>query len=274
MTTFTENTVEPSEVARAFWRYRGRIVLFVAFVSAVTLIAVVFVPRKYASESKLFVRVGRESVGLDPTATTGKTMTIQTTREVELQSVHELLKSRGMLEQVVELIGAERLLEDPDPNVATRMWSQVSGIKGQLIASLVGESGLSLEERQRESARELLEDSVGVSVAKNTTVITIKARARSPELAQEIASTLVDSYLLEHARIHRTAGSEAFFADQTQRIGAELQRTEKQLHDTKNEYGLVTIEGQLALVESQKADVEREQLRTARLLAITLYASR
>jgi len=123
------------------------------------------------------------------------------------------------------------------------------------------------EVEQREQARELLERSVDISVAKNSTVITVDSRAATPELAQEITSTLVDAYLEEHARIHHTEGSEAFFAEQADRVGAELRATLSQLRDTKNEHSLVTIEGQLNLLESEKADIEKEQLRTARLIA-------
>lgn len=267
MTPTTQSLVEPSEIAVAFWRYRRRVTIFVLIVAACTVSAVVFLPRQYGSESQLFVRVGRESVGLDPTATTGQTMTVQTTREVEVQSVLQLLSSRGILEQVVDRIGAEKLLVDPDPNVVTRLCSQLSAIKGRLVASLTGGSGLSPEEIQRESARELLEDSVSSSVAKSSTVITISARARSPQLAQEITSAIVDTYLSEHARIHRTAGSEAFFKEQTDRIGNELQETLAELRDTKNQHGFVTIEGQLAIIEQQKAEIEKERLRNARLLA-------
>lgn len=259
--------IEPSEIAGAFWRYRWRVAIFVVLVSMATLAAVVFMPREFASESKLFVRVGRESVGLDPTATTGQTMPIQSNREVEVQSVLQLLQSQGLLEEVIDQIGAQELLVDPDPNWMSALGSNLSRLKGQLKTALLGEGDLSPEQIQREEALELLKDKVGMSVAEDSTVITVSARARSPELAQQITSTLVDAYLQEHARIHRTAGSEAFFVEQTERIGAELDETLAELRDLKNEHALVSIEGQLELIETQQADIEQEQLRTARMLA-------
>lgn len=267
MNPTTQSLVEPSEIAAAFWRHRKKVTIFVLLVAACTLAAVIFMPRQYGSDSQLFVRVGRESVGLDPTATTGQTMTVQTTREVEVQSVLQLLSSPGILEQVVDRIGAEKILVDPNPNVATKFCSQLSAMKGRLITALAGESDLPLEDRQREAALEVLEDSVHCSVAKSSTVITVSARARSPQLAQEITSAVVETYLHEHARIHRTAGSEEFFKTQTDRIGAELQETLAKLRDTKNEHGFVTIEGQLALIEAHKSEIEKERLRNTRLLA-------
>lgn len=267
MTPSTQSLVEPSEIAAAFWRYRRRVLIFVLLVAVCTVTAVLFLPRQYGSESQLFVRVGRESVGLDPTATTGQTMTVQTNREIEVQSVLQLLNSRGILEQVVDKVGAEKILVDPNPNFVTSFWSHLSNMKGRLATAMAGESDVPLEEIQRESARELLDDSVKCSVAKNSTVITVSARARSPQLAQEITSALVDTYLYEHARIHRTAGSEEFFKAQADRIGTDLQETLSRLRDTKNQHGFVTIEGQLALIEAHKSEIEKERLRNSRMLA-------
>lgn len=267
MTPNSSNILEPSEIAAAFWRYRWRVASFVVLVAMATVAAVVFVPREYASESKLFVRVGRESVGLDPTATTGQTMPIQTNREVEVQSVLQLLQSQSLLELVVDQIGAEELLIDPDPNFVSATLSNLSGLKDQAKTALLVESNLSPEQIMHEEALELLKDNVGMSVAEDSTVITVSARARSPQLAQKITSALVDAYLREHARIHRTAGSEAFFVEQTDRIGTELDETLAELRDAKNQHAFVTIEGQLELIEAQKADIEQEQLRTARQLA-------
>lgn len=260
-------TIEPFDVVQAYYRHRGRVILFVAFVALLTGLAIAFLPKVYVSESKLFVRIGRESVGLDPTATTGKTMSIQTDREVEVQSVLELLGSRALKGLVIDEIGAERLLEDPDPNWLTGLLDKAGSWKNRVVVSLFGEGDLSADEKRREAAYSLLEKNVRVWAKKNSTVISISARARSPHLAQEIAATVVDCYQAEHARIHRTAGSEVFFEEQTARVARELDEAEAELRDTKNRNSLVSIEGHLALLEAQKADIEQARLEAGRELA-------
>ena len=55
--------------------------------------------------SELIVPLGRESVTLDPTATTGQTMQVQETRDNQINSTRDMLSSRVLLERVVEKIG-------------------------------------------------------------------------------------------------------------------------------------------------------------------------
>ena len=71
-------------------------------------IAVTFLaPKKFTSEAKLFVRLGRESVAMDPTATatTDQVVMVHESREYEINSVLELLKSRAVLSGVVAGVG-------------------------------------------------------------------------------------------------------------------------------------------------------------------------
>src|SRR5215212_1859638 len=62
-------------------------------------------PRKYSSEAKLLVRLGRENLALDPTATTGAMVSLNNTREAEINSVILALSSRSNMEKVLEVIG-------------------------------------------------------------------------------------------------------------------------------------------------------------------------
>ena len=98
------------ECLLAIWRYRA---LGIACGLATLLlvgVAWTVAPRKYRSEAKLFVRVGKETVTLDPTATMGQTISIYEARETELNSVADVLGSRSVLELVVDRLGAETIL--------------------------------------------------------------------------------------------------------------------------------------------------------------------
>src|SRR5437667_2351417 len=81
-----------------------------ALVVAVALAIILLTPRRYSSEAKLFVHVGRESVSLDPTATTGQTITMNDSRESEMTSVVDLLASRSLREQVIDAVGVAAIL--------------------------------------------------------------------------------------------------------------------------------------------------------------------
>ena len=81
---------------------------------SVTALYVLFAPRQYRSEAKLFVRIGRENVGLDATTTLGQSSPVTSlpmSREEEINTVVAILESRGLLEKVVDSIGAETVLD-------------------------------------------------------------------------------------------------------------------------------------------------------------------
>ena len=76
----------------------------VVFVVTIVLaiLAMIFLPRSYVSEAMIFVKLGRETVSLDPTATTGSTISVLDTRDNEINSIRDMLYSRGLVERVVD----------------------------------------------------------------------------------------------------------------------------------------------------------------------------
>jgi len=112
MPSIKQRQITPREVARVLFRHRRRMALVFCGVTALTLLTIAVYPRSYTSESKLFLRVGRESVALDPTATTGQTIMLQKTQVDEVNSALQVLVSRDVYQRAVERVGAERILQD------------------------------------------------------------------------------------------------------------------------------------------------------------------
>src|SRR5438105_13351300 len=54
----------------ALWKHKGKALAVFVLVMAAVVAGVLVVPLKYESDAKLFIRLGRESVGVDPTAYT------------------------------------------------------------------------------------------------------------------------------------------------------------------------------------------------------------
>jgi uncharacterized protein involved in exopolysaccharide biosynthesis len=212
----------------AFRRQQTKFRLAFIGTCAVVFVGVLMMPKKYESEAKLFVRVGRESVTLDPTATTttGQTISYYDSRESEINSVLDVLQSRIITERVVDHIGPEEILNGGS---------------------------------NREQAIRTLTKTVFVSHAKKSSVISIACRARSPELAQHIVDTFVSVFNEEHLRVNRTEGSHQFFADQADALQKQLIEARKQLADAKSAVGLVSLEGQRKLLQDQIA-VTQQQL--------------
>ena len=96
------------------WRHKGKLLLTLLVGLGLTVAYVGLATRKFESNAKLFVQLGRESATLDPTATTGQLVGVADSRESEVLAVEELLGSRLMAEQAVDHFGPEKILEkDP-----------------------------------------------------------------------------------------------------------------------------------------------------------------
>ena len=244
---------------RAVLRYRRRaIICFVVTMGLVTA-ALLICPRKYLSQAKLFVRVGRESVGLDPTATTGATIAISETRENEIQSVLEMIHSRALLGDVVRVLGADVVLaQAPPPSAEVIAGHLVQMVRpannGRLAADRLTPA--------QEKAVRRLEKTITSDHAKKSSVITASCRAESPELAQSILEVFLAACQSQHVRANSTSGSLPFFTEQAEVLGRELEQATAGLRDAKNEVGVVSLETRRQAVESRIAGVRRDLQET------------
>jgi uncharacterized protein involved in exopolysaccharide biosynthesis len=213
---------------------RQRWPMFWAFVVvvALTIAYLVVAPKGYTSEARLFVRLGRESVTLDPTATTGKVIDLQESREVEINSVFELIKSRAVMEQVVDTLGTDMILRrDPDASSSA-------------LGDLVSQFNIFAPYDLRDEAIRVLNKNVKAEVVKKSNIIKISCDAHSPELARDIVATLVSRARETHGRVNRTAGSHEFFITQTAQMGEKLRGLEEELRDLKTSSGISSLDNQ------------------------------
>ncbi len=225
------------DVYWALCRFRRRGLLFFAGTIILVLLGLIVCRRVYRSEAKLFVRLGRENASLDPTATTGKVVGINVTRDFEIKSIIEVMSSRELAERVVEKIGF-------DPPVTSNLG--------------------------REKAITSLMKDIQVWSPRQTTVIGIESKARSPERARDITKTLVDVYLDEHLRLNRTPRAQEFFEEQTNLLRDELDVASQELRDVKNRFSLASIEGRRDALQAQTSAVETQQIETASAMITTL----
>ncbi|MEL6105870.1 MAG: hypothetical protein AAFU85_07535 [Planctomycetota bacterium] len=223
---------------------------------------IVFYPRRYHSISKVMLRVGRESVSLDPTATTGgaDTMSLHRTRENEINTTLEVMKSRQVAELVLQELGTQAVLNGylDASDKPKRSTNPVGAIKGFIKRAV---SDLDPVDPHEQALIEL-ESNIQIDAPKESSVIEIEYRAKSPELARAVVEKWVDSFVHEHIRLNRTEGTFEFFEEQEELLTAELASLQDQIRAHKTEYGLVTVEGQQSLLEQQLLEVRRETANT------------
>jgi uncharacterized protein involved in exopolysaccharide biosynthesis len=254
-------TLGLGDLPKILRRHPKKSLLTFVTILALSVVACIALPRTYESESLLFVRVGRESVTLDPTVTTGQVITLNESRESELNSILEVLKSRALMESVVDNLGPEAILAPPSDEQEKEAEPNpfVKGLSDTMAAVsnwLEPAGPLST----REKAVQTLGKSVGIYAKQKSNVISVTYKARSPEQAQQIVSTIVDEYLEEHQRIHATPGSYNFFVEQTEQSAGELADKHAELTAAKNDMGLASLTGKRDLIEGKIKKISTEQL--------------
>lgn len=253
----------PRQFRDVLLRHWKKSLWFFAGTMAVVTLALIFMPRSYVSEAKLFVRLGRESVTLDPTATTGQMVSVHESREAEIGSVLDVLRSRVLLEMVVHELGVDYVLGEA-PADPTRNPTSHNGGGGDGESRPAGDQAIA---RPTPTAREdrairALEESLVVSNGRKSSVITVTGKADSPEKARRFVQSFIDAFHGLHIRVNRTDGSFEFFREQSNLLADKLRDARNELAATKSEYGIITIEGQRKNLQDQITAGET-QLHTA-----------
>src|SRR3954462_1623263 len=214
------------DLLTVIFRFKRRGIAVFGCTLLVAIVGLCVCPRKYSSEAKLLVRLGRENLALDPTATTGSVVSLKNTRDAEINSVILSLSSRSSMEKVLDLIS----------------------VKSEVSSPLA-----------RERALGELSKNISVSSPKNSTLVVLSSLASSPERAQQIVQALLDVGLSEHVRINRQKGSHGFFAEQSALLKSELDAASTSLRDAKNKYGIASLEGRRNSLQQQINSVELQQ---------------
>ncbi len=255
--------MDPREVLAVFFRHKKK----ATFAGLLVLLAAVAVTAimqpRFRSEAMLFVRLGRENVALDPTASIGggSVMAVPQGREDEINSVVEILKSRSLAEQTVDQVGPAIILDrssESGPLFEAPEWLLTNlGSMEPFARRLLPGPGQSL----REEALEKFAQRLTVSAPKRSTIVHVAFDAPSPAVAQQVLTQLIDLYLQDHVRLNRTAGSHDFFVEQTGQLKAQLLAAEARMRDLKNQTGMAAVEDQRKILVERTGRLEDDLLR-------------
>jgi uncharacterized protein involved in exopolysaccharide biosynthesis/Mrp family chromosome partitioning ATPase len=237
-------------------------------------LAILVWPKSYTSEAKLMMRVGRESVSLDPTATTSATLMLQKTREEEIVTALEMLSSRQIAEMVVDELGTGAILsgelppdeasngsEGSPPGLVARVVEVAEPIVSRSIDALNAGLlyvGIKSPLSNRELAIRQVLGSIEINSPLESRVVNIEASAKTPKMAQAIARTVTESFLSEHLDASLTAGSLEFFQHQTRDLEKRLNDLVHQRSEYMQDNKIVSIEANRELLREKLSEVERD----------------
>ena len=114
---------------------------------------------------------------------------------------------------------------------------------------------------------------VSVKLVRNTRLIGVSAANTSPELAQRIASTIVEQYIESNQEYHVGVATDAnkFLLQQADQLKAKLEQSEQQLQNYKEESQAVSLEGSQNITVEKLKDLN-EKLTTAKADRLKLEA--
>jgi uncharacterized protein involved in exopolysaccharide biosynthesis len=249
------------EMVERAYKTLPMILLFWMGTMLLALFVILFWPRTYASTAKLFLQRGRESVGLDPTASTGQTVALQQLgRDSEIKSAIDVIGSRGLLVKVVEELTPDVVLGHKAVGEGGRKSAVGDAIKNA-VGSVVKVVRSIDPTPDAERAVVEIEKHIEIEAERKSEVIAIMYEADSPELAQLVVRSIVKQYREMHAQLHLTEGSTKFFDDQSDRLREELDERAVALRDAKNRMGLASINGQRDVLEKQLGNIRSELMK-------------
>ncbi len=235
------------------------------------LLALIVWPRSYESEAKLMITVGRESVGLDPTATTSPTLMLQKTQEEEINSALEILSSRQVAELVVDKLSATQILDGvlsakEESQPSSTGWiaqaKQAVGAARNMLDQGLLSVGVKDPVSQREQAIRKVMQSVYIYAPKRSTAITIHAESKTPEMAQALAAAVTYGFLDRHQSVNFNQSSREFFQEQTREVEAQVNQARAERAEFMQLSKVVSIEDQRRILTDQMGSAQRDVLIT------------
>ena len=207
----------PRDVLFVLFRHKGKaLAAFVAVLLLATL-ATLVLPATYVSHAELQVRLGRESVSIDPAASIGQSAMPMQNRDVEINTEVELLRSRRLAETVASRVGPDRIRQD-DAKTATE------------------------QERLAEAA-DKLQKKFEVAQRPDSEILVLAYESDDPSLARDV----VDAYVAAFPELRvATSGSDSqsVFANQRDAARAELERLDREIRELKDRTGLADLAAQ------------------------------
>ncbi len=175
------------------------IVTILFTVVAVVMLASLLSSRTYEVTATLLVNDARGEIPLVPAAS--QQVIISKVTEEDLNSEIEILKSRQLVEEVVETVGAGRSSSEEDSWVdlgINRLKVFLGGVKLSAVDGM---------------AVNLLEE-IEISSVRKSNMIRIAYQAEDPVWATRVVGTLIDRYLEQRVKRYQSPQAVVFFEQQ------------------------------------------------------------
>jgi polysaccharide biosynthesis protein PslE len=213
---------------------------------------ILFVMRPtYFSQGALYVRLGKNTLTVDPTASSSATVSSLENRHQEVVSVKELLKSREVGERVCKKIGVEKILflrSDLELFIGDTL-SKIKLSEGNLPEGMTSEEVN--KQKDLETAVKYFNKAIDVNSPKDSYLIQIEAKAHDPFIAQDLIQFCMEEYQYVHTAAHKPSGSSRFFDEQLAVQSEKVIALENKKRDELNRRNMLSVEAERRLIQDR-----------------------
>ena len=257
---------------KAVRRFMGRAVAVFLSCVAIAFASLYVWPRTYSSEAKLYIKIGRDTATIDAaTAAAGPAINVLESRQNEINSILEVMRSRELAERTVKRVGAETILEGklPDPEGATSPATSTNSVQaliGEWVSfatSFLPSDPISKEEQ----AIHALGSSMGIGSARSSSIATVSYESKSPEAAQKILSAFLDEFSRLQFEALKSKGTLEFFEKAVAQSDMKVRDHSEKLREAKKRVGAASLDGKRKLLEDELAAIRLEIVKTRASLA-------
>ncbi|HTS19754.1 MAG TPA: Wzz/FepE/Etk N-terminal domain-containing protein [Verrucomicrobiae bacterium] len=216
------------DVYYVLFKHKWKIIFCSVLGLLVAAAVVEFRPRMYQSEAKLFIRYVLDSKSPAPTPDSSRMISSYDGQNV-ISSEMEILTSLDLAEQVVDMIGAEKIL------------AKAGGGKDRIRAA------------------NLVRNGVVVEVPNRSNVMRILFQHPDPDIVQPVLTGLIDNYFKKHAEIHQALGSvDDLLSQETDQLRTQLAQTEDDLRQARNKAGVISLADSTKNYADEIAKIQQE----------------
>ncbi|OED48299.1 hypothetical protein ACH42_02415 [Endozoicomonas sp. (ex Bugula neritina AB1)] len=186
-----------------------------------------------------------------------------------LNTQFEVLKSRGVLEKVVEKLN---LINNPEFNTSLRKkpwyaeytdWRSWFGLelpqedddKSRIIRDTVG----------------VLEQNIAIAPVRKTQIVKINATSENPELSAKIANEVANAYISSYmeAKLSLTLSATDWMQSRMEELSGKLRVAEANLQNYREKEDLVELEGVLTISSNELKALTESLVQIRRKLAVS-----
>jgi uncharacterized protein involved in exopolysaccharide biosynthesis len=238
--------METPEITRAslrdflniIFKRQFQILLFSTITFATFAVGTFLTKPTYEAKAQILVNPANESIYMFSSGSGSLVLNIN--REEQINSEIEILKSRSLAKEVVNLLGPATIYPDLD--------NRKHGVQASMLSASDDHTS------SAEKALQALQKKLDVQAIKKSNVIEVSFRHTDSKMAATVVNTLAGLYFDRHVDTLKTLHSYEFFLQQSEFLKKKVNQTEARLKTLKQQYNVTALDAQQKILLQRTHD--------------------